>query len=72
MVIAEKIFEGYLVLDWRIGTMVIKHRKPKTSPQQVSVKLSLKVILPEVKEYTAHGEIEVTQSKVKEIVFDDI
>ena len=72
MAIAERVFEGYLVLDWRNGAMTIKRRKPKQTPQTIPIKVILKVTLPEVKEFVARGEIEVTQSKLKDIVFEDV
>jgi hypothetical protein len=47
-------------------------RKGKVKPSESPVKLDIKVSVPEIQEYVAKAEIEVTQSKVKDMFFDAV
>ena len=69
----HKIFEGYLILNWRNKAMRIMARKPKsTTPFEIPIKLHIKVKIPEFKEIVARGEIEVPEHKVGEMVIESI
>lgn len=71
----EKKFEGYLILNWKNGSMEVKKRKPKKnklSPFQIPIKLEITVKVPERKEVVARGEIELSEEKVKEMVIEEL
>jgi len=71
--IGEKMFEGYLILDWKTGKMAVKSRKPKlVGPYKIPIKVELRVTIPDRQELSVRGEVEVAQSKVKDIIFESI
>jgi len=71
--VTEKTFEGYLIVDWRNGSMRAVRRKNKTlKPSEIPIKVSIKVKLPEVKEYVAKGEITVSETKVDEMLIEEL
>lgn len=69
----EKNFEGHLLLNWKTGEMAIVKRKPKKlNPFIVIVKTKIKVIVPEVKEIIAEGEVIIPAHQVKEMTVHSI
>jgi len=71
----EKIFKGYLILNWKNGSMEIKKRKPKKSklsPFDIPIIIEIKVIVPERKEIVAKGEIELSEEKVNEMIIESL
>lgn len=73
----EKLFDAWLILDWRYGNIRVL-KKTKTAlktiknlrPSEIVVDFNLKVIIPEFPVIKAKGEIELPEAKVKEIVID--
>ena len=68
----EKTFEGWLSVNWKTGAMKIVKRKPKNNHLQIPVHLSIKVKTPEPKSYKAKGEITMTETKMDEILIEEI
>jgi len=71
----EKIFKGYLILNWKNGSMDIKKRKPKNSklsPYDIPIVIEIKVKLPEKKEFVAKGEIELSEEKVNDMIIESL
>jgi len=69
----EKIFKGFLILNWKNGKFNVKVRRPKNlTPFQIPISLEITVNVPEVKELIAKGKIEVSEQKVKQMVIEEI
>jgi hypothetical protein len=70
----KKNFQGYLIINYHTGKMRIASakRKQRYKAAEIPVKLSINITIPEMKEYVAKAEIEVSQTKVKEMIFDSI
>jgi hypothetical protein len=69
----ERLFEGFLVINWKTGHMVVKKRKPKNiNPYQIPVKFEITVKVPEQKEVVAKGNIELTDQQATAIVVEEI
>jgi len=71
----EKVFKGYLILNWKKGIMNIRKRPPKKSdlsPFDIPIKLEIKVKIPERKEIVAKGEIELSEEKVRDMVIEEL
>ena len=70
---SEKVFTGFLLLDWKTGHMKVMKRKPKSfAPVIIPIALQLKVLIPVQQEMIAKGEIELSQSKVNELVLESL
>lgn len=73
IIVPERVFVGFLVLDWRSGAMTVKRRKPKKiGGFQIPIKIELKVATPEQKEMVMKGDITLTQSKVNEMFLESL
>jgi hypothetical protein len=71
----EKIFTGYVILNWKTGKFSVRKTQPKKSslnPFEIPIKLDIRVLLPEKKELVAKGEIILPEEKVKEMVISEI
>ena len=71
----EKLFQGYLILNWKKGSMNIRKTKPKKkdiSPFDIPVKIEIKVKIPKKKEIVAKGEIVLSEEKVKEMLIEEL
>lgn len=69
----EKVFKGYLILNWKTGKIEAKVKgKRNYSPYEIPIKLEIKAVIPERKEYTFKGEIEVPETKVKEMIMEEL
>ncbi len=72
----EKEFKAWIILNWKTGTIrVLKNTKysnvkKKITPSEILVDFNLKVKIPESPAVKAHGEIELPEAKVKEILID--
>jgi hypothetical protein len=70
---AEKLFEGYLCINWKTGKMVAKKRKPhKEGPFEVLIHLKIKAVIPDKQDMVAEGSFIVPQTKVEEMVIHSI
>lgn len=70
---AEKIITGYIIANWKTGAIRAIKRKPgKTSPYDIPVKVTLKVKTPEQKEFEAKGEVTISESKMDDILIEEI
>lgn len=69
----EKVFTGCLMVNWKTGRLSIYKKKPKTIPPSgIPINVMLKVVIPEQQQMELKGEIEVMQSKVREIFLDSV
>jgi len=69
----EKTFNTTLILDWKKGTFRAMKRAPKSfKPTEIPIDFSLKVNLPKQVQAKATGEITLTETKVSEIVAEEI
>jgi len=67
-----KTFTGYLVLNYKNGEIAVKKRKPKTLPHEIPVEIMIKVELPEQQIFQLKGDITIPQTKVQEMVLNEI
>jgi hypothetical protein len=71
----EKLFTGYILLNWKNGKFTVRKTQPKKSrlnPFEIPIRLEIKVEVPEQKELVAKGEITLSEEKVKEMVIEEL
>jgi len=69
----EKLFESYVILNWKTKGIRVMKKKPRlTNPFEIPIKLHIKVKIPEFKDIVAKGTIEVPEHKVEEMVIESI
>ena len=71
----EKIFKGYVILNWKNGSFRVKKTNPiKTlKPTEIPISLTLKVKTPEKPPITKiDGEIEISSTKVKQLILETL
>jgi hypothetical protein len=71
----SKIFDGYLILNWKTGSMKVLKRKSKrrtANPFEIVVHFQIEVQLPEAKEHEVKGKIVVPEEQVAEMVFEEL
>jgi hypothetical protein len=67
----EKIFKGYLILNWRSGVFrVVKRMTSKAKETEIPIEINLKVKLPEQQKMKVEGEIELSGVSCKKIILD--
>ena len=67
----KKIFEGYLLLDWRKKSMSVKKRKPKNCAASViPVKINIEVDTPEMPELILKGNITIPEAKMGDMFLE--
>lgn len=66
----NKVFEGYLVLNWKRGTMKVLKRKGRLGPFDIPIRFSIELVLPEPEEHVISGKIEIPEEKVAQMVFE--
>lgn len=70
-----KTFEGYIVLDWNKGKFqnTVLIRKPKkVTPFEIPIKISIDVSIPDRKELIAKGKVELSETKVGDMIIESI
>lgn len=68
-----KVFSTTLILDYKRGTFrSVKRRPTSFKPTEIPISFSLKVNLPKQPELNASGEITLTETKVGEMVMEEI
>mgnify|MGYP000362531146 CR=1 FL=1 len=69
----EKIFEGFLILDWNNKKVRVVMKKPKkVKPFEIPIHFKIKVKVPQIKEVELKGEIEIPERKVSEMVLETL
>ena len=71
----EKVFKGYLILNWKNGRMEVKKRKPKKSklsPFDIPIKLNITIEIPEREEIVLSGKIQLSKEQVKRMVLEKL
>lgn len=69
----EKEIEGTLIVNWKTREWRAVKKKPKNlKASEIPIKLKLKLKLPEHKEYQATGEITISETKVEEMLIEEI
>lgn len=69
----SKNFSGYLILDYKKGSFcVLKRLGKKFRPYHIPLKISIDVHLPEPKEYALKGDITIPETKVADMVLEEI
>ncbi len=69
----EKLFEGWLILNWKNKQMRVIKKKPKNiGAFEIPILLRIKVKIPERVDIKAEGEIEVPLPKLKEMVIEEL
>jgi len=70
---AEKEFEGWITLDWKDGSISAGKRKPKhMRASEIPIHVRFKVKTPEEKEYEATGVITITETKLDEMLIEEL
>lgn len=69
----ERMYTGYLMLDWSTGKVKLSRRKPrKSGPYMIPVKFEIQVQMPEEQqEIVGKGKIVLSQSQATQIIFSD-
>ena len=70
----NKMFEGYLLLNWKDGKMRIasSRRKLKSGMSEVAIKINVNVELPESIMPVVSGKIIVPSVKAKEVLLSEM
>lgn len=71
----DKVFEGTLVINWKAGKFKVysaKHKVKIKSGFEIPVHFIIKVKVPKPKELIAKGEIEISQTKVNEMIIEAV
>lgn len=69
----EKIFKGFIILNWKTNKLEAKIRKPKNiNPFQIPISIEIIVDVPEQKELKAKGRIELSEQKLRQMVIEAI
>lgn len=69
----EKNFTGYVILNWKTGQFRVTKSNPikKLKPTEIPIQINMKIKIPENPPLTqVSGEIEITGTKVKEIILE--
>ena len=72
---SERIFTGYVVLDWKKGTFRVTKSNPikRLKATEIPIQVNMKVKIPDKPPITKiDGEVEITGTKVKEIILETI
>lgn len=68
----SKIFEGYLLINWKTGYMKVKKKKGKNDFHWIPIKFTIKINTPEIKDVQAKGEITIPEAQAEMIIEEDI
>ena len=69
----EGKYEGYLVIDWRHGSMKLRMSKPELLPYEVALKFRLTIKVPILEIPVLNlGTIEIPETKVEETEFEPV
>ena len=71
----EKIFRGYVVLNWKTGQFSVRKTNPQKGlkPTEIPIELNMKVCLPEKPPMSKiDGEIEISGTKVRKIILETL
>ncbi len=70
----EKIFKGYVILNWKNGQFRVMKTKPKKTlkPSEIPVELNLKVEIPETPYIVANADIKLGGDKVKRMIVETL
>jgi hypothetical protein len=71
----ERLFKGFLVLNWRTGQMKVYSREPskhRVLPSQIVIRVEIKCTVPDAQTFIARGEIEIPPQKVKEMLIEEL
>ena len=67
----EKIFTGYIILNYRNGSFRAMKRLPKHLKEvDIPIEIKLKVSIPETPRMKVEGEIELSTTKVKQLILE--
>jgi hypothetical protein len=68
-----KIFESHIVLDYRTGTMRVTKKKPtKLKPFEIPIRIELTVTAPKIPDIVAKGNIQISPTKVSQMVIESL
>jgi len=71
--LTKKTFSGYLILNWKDNSMVVRKKKPtKLNPFEIPVNVSIDVSLPKMPDITVKGEIEISETQVGEMFIESV
>jgi len=69
----EKRYEGYIVIDWRHGSMKLRVSKPELQPYEVAVKFRLTVKVPTIEIPVLDlGTLEIPEAKIEATEFEPV
>ena len=67
----EKIFQGYVILNWKNGSFrAVKKLTKGIKDSEIPIQLDIKVTIPERQEMKVSGELEISGTKVKKLILD--
>jgi len=67
----EKIFTGNLILNWKTGNFrVVKKLVRKLKEVEIPIEINLKVNIPDTPKMRVSGELELSGTKVKQLILD--
>ena len=69
----EKLFHTKIVLDYKNGRFKVLKRLPKTlKPSEIPIDFKLTIDIPEKKEISVEGKIELSDQKIVEMALNEL
>jgi len=68
----KKQFKIWLILDYKTSKFRVIRKLGKLKPTEIAIDLSLDVTIPKAVTMKAHGSIELSTTKVNEIVLEEL
>lgn len=70
---SENNYKGYLIIDWRKGSMRLRQSIPNLRPYEVAVKFKVAIKVPDLSIPVVNlGTIEIPETKVEKTEFDPL
>jgi hypothetical protein len=67
-----KNFKTWLIVDWKTSRVRTVKRKGKIKPTEIAIELDLDVVIPDEAIMKAKGTIELSQTKVNDLVLEEL
>lgn len=66
-----KEFKTWMTVNYKTGQFKLMKRRPtKIGPSEIPIDMKLNIVIPETPVIHAHGEVEISETKVKEMMLE--
>ncbi len=68
-----KEFKTWIIVNYKTGQFKVMKRKPsKLGPSEIPIDMKLNIVIPETPTIRAHGEVVISETKVKEMMLESL